>query len=101
MNEIRKSCQWVVNNAEYVSIDEQVLKSFAEKVITKEMGMSIFGTAYFAMQYLHLNCVPVRILGISSSIIEWDTSGWHFCEDVCSTGELTVQCKFWIALVLQ
>ena len=50
MNEIRKSCQWVVNNAEYVSIDEQVLKSFAEKVIKKEMGMSIFGTVYFAMQ---------------------------------------------------
>eukprot|EP01036_Dinobryon_divergens_P022169 gene22169-30406_t len=57
MNEIRKSCQWVVNNAENVSIDEQVLKSFAEKVIKKEMGNS-------------------------SSIIEWDTSGWHFCEDV-------------------
>ena len=39
MNEIRESCQWVVQNAEHVSIDEKVLKSFAEKVISKEKGM--------------------------------------------------------------
>ena len=38
MNEIRQSCQWVVQNAEYVSIDEHLLKTFAEVVITKEKG---------------------------------------------------------------
>ncbi len=38
MNEIRQSCQWVVQNAEYVSIDEHLLRTFAEVVITKEKG---------------------------------------------------------------
>lgn len=62
---IRQSCQYVMQNASHVSINEEEIKDFAKTLTTTRLDS-----------------------------VAWDSSGWHYCADASLLGPLTCQYVF-------
>lgn len=69
LNEIRDTCELVVNTNDKVSIDADAITAWAEKFSTE-------------------NAEEIR------RGVDWDADGWHYCQDVAQNGPLTCQYVF-------
>jgi hypothetical protein len=66
---IRETCDRVVAQCQYVTIDEASIEKHAAQI-----GENPIGDFY--------------------KDVEWDAQGWHYCADVSTSGALTVQYIF-------